>query len=269
MNLYTDNFYSNPELYLHLQERNIFSCGTIRQNRKGFPRALHMTKPEENRTAMGTIDWTVSSPLLCVTWKDKRLVRVISTIHPLQENDTWCRVRRSRGRNPTFLDCPVAIRDYNLYMRGVDRGDQLVTIYNAGRRTKKWWKRIFWHEVECMLLNAHIIYNSQKAVRQPFLTFKSKLVEQLIDGRTYRQQMGRPRIHPVQQRLNKVLGHNVLFSKERRGCRVCSDSTKQAGRLVGKGLRVRSYCDICKVYLCCTPTRNCFYVYHNQRNYLD
>ena len=177
-----------------------------------------MTKAEENRTAMGTIDWTVSSPRLCVTWKDKRLVRVISTINPLKENNTWCQVRRSRRRIPTILNCPAEKPDYDLYTREGDTGDQLVTIYNASRRSQKWWKRFFWHEVECMLLKAYIMYNSQQPERQPFLTFNSKLVEQLIDGRTYRQQMGRPRIYPVQERLNKLLGHNVLYSNKRCLC---------------------------------------------------
>ena len=270
IHLYTDNFYTNPDLYLHLQERKIFACGTTRKGTKGFPRSLQMTKAEENRTAMGTIDWSVSSPLLCVTWKDKRLVRVISTIHPLQEDNSWCQVRRHRGRHiPTIVDCPVAVRDYNIYMRGVDRGDQLITLYNGGRRTKKWWKRIFWHDIESILLNAHILYNSQKPQRQPYLTFKSKLVEQLIDGRSYRLSMGRPRIHPVQERLDKRLGHHVLYAESRRTCRVCSDTVKKSGQLVGRGTRVRSYCGVCKVHLCCTPSRNCFYLYHNEKKYWD
>ena len=92
-----------------------------------------MTKAKNNCTAMGTIEWTVSSPLLCVTWKNQRLARVISTIHPLKENNIRCQVRRSTGPTPTILNCPVAIRNYYLYKRGVDRGDELVTI---GRRTK-------------------------------------------------------------------------------------------------------------------------------------
>ena len=115
-------------------------------NRKGFSRALHMTKAKNNCTAVGTIEWTVSSPLLCVTWKNQRLARVISTIHPLKENNIRCQVRRSTGPTPTILNCPVAIRNYYLYKRGVDRGDEIVTIYNAGRRTKsgtkKWNKRM-------------------------------------------------------------------------------------------------------------------------------
>ena len=39
----------------------------------------------------------------------------------------------------------VACPDYQAYMRGVDRGDQLIGFYSAGRRSKKWWKIIFWN----------------------------------------------------------------------------------------------------------------------------
>ena len=108
----------------------------MRKNRKGFPQELQLTPAQERHTEMGTIDWKVSDPLLCVTWMDKRLVRVISTIHPLKNDEQWSQVRRSNGRERIIVDCPVAVRDYNIYLRGVDRGVQLITLYNADRRTK-------------------------------------------------------------------------------------------------------------------------------------
>ena len=37
-----------------------------------------------------------------------------------------------------MLDGPMALRDYNIFMRReVDKGDQLITLYNGGRQTKK------------------------------------------------------------------------------------------------------------------------------------
>ncbi len=37
---YTDNYYTSPLLFLYLYERGINACGTVRVNRKGYPREL-------------------------------------------------------------------------------------------------------------------------------------------------------------------------------------------------------------------------------------
>ena len=75
-------------------------------------------------------------------------------------------VGESRGgtvkwKNPdsttTNVPCPPLLPDYQQYMRGVDRGDQLISCYNIGRRSKKWWKRVFSYIIECLLLHAYIL----------------------------------------------------------------------------------------------------------------
>ncbi|NKC02329.1 MAG: hypothetical protein GKR90_28035 [Pseudomonadales bacterium] len=38
-------------------------------------------------------------------------------------------------------------------MRGVDRGDQLESYYNVGRKPRKWWRRIFFFCLEVCILN--------------------------------------------------------------------------------------------------------------------
>ena len=48
LQLYTDNYYSSPELLLKLyNERSINSCGTVRTNRKGFPKSILKKKKED------------------------------------------------------------------------------------------------------------------------------------------------------------------------------------------------------------------------------
>ena len=41
-------------------------------------------------------------------------------------------------------------------MRGVDR-DQIIDLYNSGRRSKKWWKRLFIHLLEWSILNGNVL----------------------------------------------------------------------------------------------------------------
>ena len=40
---------------------------------------------------------------------------------------------------------PTVIADYNTYMGGMDKSDQLLSYYPFTHRTVKWWKREFFH----------------------------------------------------------------------------------------------------------------------------
>ena len=40
LELYTDNFYTSPILYNHLYNRGINACGTVRCDRKEYPKSL-------------------------------------------------------------------------------------------------------------------------------------------------------------------------------------------------------------------------------------
>ena len=49
---------------------------------------------------------------------------------------------------------PVVAHQYNQFMSGVDLADQLRQYYSAGRRSKKYWKYIFWFLVDVSICNA-------------------------------------------------------------------------------------------------------------------
>ena len=59
---------------------------------------------------------------------------------------------------------PAVIEDYNIYMGGEHKSDQLVTYYGFRRCPKKWWKRAFFHLIELAMVNAYTLYcyNTQK-----------------------------------------------------------------------------------------------------------
>ncbi len=62
------------------------------------------------------------------------------------------------------LTCPPLLPDYQTYMRGVDRGDQLMGCYSLARRSKKWWKRVFAYVIEVAAMNGYIVYKDVRAV---------------------------------------------------------------------------------------------------------
>ena len=70
----------------------------------------------------------VDESMHVVQWQDKRIVSVLTTIH----DDTPVPVQRRSRHAPNgqeVVEKPHAIVEYNKYMGGVDRGDQLLTYY--------------------------------------------------------------------------------------------------------------------------------------------
>ena len=106
---------------------------------------------------------------------------MISTFHT-----DYMMVKRRRTKAVTegveTVQKPVAIDDYNLHMGGVDKSDQLVLYYGYSHRSRKWWKRIFFHLLDLSIVNASILYNTvaEKSLNQ--LDFRLSLVASLLEG---------------------------------------------------------------------------------------
>lgn len=45
--VYTDSFFTSPDLFLQLRKRSTLGCGTVRSNRKGLPTGLDKLKMKE------------------------------------------------------------------------------------------------------------------------------------------------------------------------------------------------------------------------------
>lgn len=84
--LYVDNFYTSPELFRDLLQQKVWACGTIRSNRRGFPKdrpgALDKDSPR------GAIRWIREGSLLFVQWRDTRDILMCSTLHQAHEQET-------------------------------------------------------------------------------------------------------------------------------------------------------------------------------------
>ena len=81
---------------------------------------------------------------------------------------------------------PQMIVDYNANMGGVDRSDQLILYYGYAHRCKKWWKRVFFHLLDLVVVNSNILYNqvAEKLLNQ--LDFCLALISGLLDGHAKR-----------------------------------------------------------------------------------
>ncbi|XP_070563172.1 piggyBac transposable element-derived protein 4-like [Ptychodera flava] len=158
--VYFDNFYTSPVLLHDLKERGVLACGTITKNGRGFPACMKDVRWE--RTAeRGSMRWyRDENNMLTLQWKDNRAVCIMSTIHTASEHTTV--QRRTKSREGMFqrieVNQPVAIRDYNKYMRGVHLSNQLTGTYTVAHKSTKWWKKLFFHFIDIAVVNSFILF---------------------------------------------------------------------------------------------------------------
>ena len=289
--IYTDNFYTSEAAADSLLARGLYLCGTVRKNSAGFPKKLHPSGKQERAAERGLYWWMTKGAKVAHMWYDNRPVYLLSTIHPpfLNEPDDLPTVKRHK-KDGTVVEvkCPPALVDYTKNMGGVDRGDQLVMLYNSGRKSVKWWKRIVFYMVEVAALDAYIIectIQKQYGIRKrSYLHFKMDLATRLIGGHSFRKRKGRPSIgDPVDDvRLQNVGLHMPVYTLSRRDCRVCNEKITRSGSACVTGAgpsrdggksydtdrhRSHVFCNTCHVALCLNKDRNCYLIYHTYKDY--
>jgi hypothetical protein len=52
---------------------------------------------------------------------------------------------------------PECTTDYKKYMNGVDNADQYLALYPVIRKTVKWSKKLFFHFLQCTLVNTLLL----------------------------------------------------------------------------------------------------------------
>lgn len=258
--LVLDNFFTSVCASEQLLERNIYSCGTIRANKKNLPAFIKKTKESkkvEKTMKRGEFQFAAKKRIAVVKWMDRKAVNFISTIDSPQQTSTV--ERRLRNGTKITVHCPKVVETYNKYMGGVDRFDQLLERYAIGRRSIKWWHRIFYYLLDMAIVNSYVLWK----LRQPDpkkchqLTFRIKLARQLISGFSSRKAVGRPPNFfkspvPAEVRLSNVGCHFPKKNSNRRRCKFCSVKTK-------KEQRTYFTCSFCRVPLC---VESCFEKFH-------
>jgi hypothetical protein len=122
--------------------------------------------------------------LLAIKWKDVRDVHFLTTAH----EDVLVEAPSSRGAHCKIK--PAAVLDYNKYKIGVDRSDQMLSYYSFSRTTK-WWRKLFFHLFDLVMVTAHILHNksNKEKCRWKFSMKKSPKDRSLVPGRTFRSKV--------------------------------------------------------------------------------
>ena len=144
--LYCDNYYTSPQLFWDLFQLGTYATGTVRQNRRGIPQTL---KDYQLRNR-GDIFVMNNGPLECYKYLDSKPVYMLSTKHGSSLSTTS---RRNQITNEIICK-PNVVTNYNKYMGGVDRSDQMISYTNNVVKSFKWWKKVFFHVLAITVLDA-------------------------------------------------------------------------------------------------------------------
>jgi Transposase IS4 len=156
-----DNRYNCPELGTLLRSKySIYCVGTTRSNRRGWPKLEMQLKKDSKEANRGTFKMLIdkTNNVLCVQWVDSKVVNCVSTVL----TDAIGSVKRQRGKHKVDFTCPVAVIFYQLWMFGVDKGDQMRSHgggFSRKAHFKKWYKRVYLGILDCMLANALVVWN--------------------------------------------------------------------------------------------------------------
>ena len=226
----------------------------------------------------GTFKYRSNGPLVATSWVDKKTIYFLSTRHAEKCSfDVYVKRRTSDG-SLVDLKCPPCLPDYTAFMRGVDRADQMQSYYNVGRRSKKWWRRVFFYIVECCILNSFVMdldlrpaeHARLGRAKRDMLKFRLELGHLLIGDFTSRVRLGRPRSdeHAQLTRLQHSHRHWPVLSSRKNNCVVCAGKVVRQ-RLPSRGNQheTKFMCQECDVHLCIFSGRNCFEIYHTRTDY--
>lgn len=235
-----DNFFTGIELAQELFTKKTLCSGTIRSNRRGFPKQL-CDKKKLKELSRGDVIEMKKGPLLAVTWMDNKPVHLISTISQPQGGTIQVKRRKKDGIQQD-IPCPFVVQEYNSYMGGVDNNDQLKSYYEIVVNSKKWWPRIFYDLVD----------ESPNHTRRALKPFRGDLVRLLIGEFSSRRVAGRRSLEPLarftERHFPSFLPTNEKGVKMQRRCGVCSKKPCY-------------WCAECDVGLCPAP---CFRQYHTK-----
>lgn len=267
--LFFDRFFSSITLLRTLLQKGLFGCGTIMQNRKNFPKHLLKTDKE---LKFGDSDYAVCGEISVTKWKDRGLksVVIVSNMHNPENSSTV--ERKDKCGNKQTVTCPTPVSDYNMYMGGVDRFDQLMQVYSISWKSRRWWMKIFYYLLDASIVNSYILYKetikivSTKEKPMSQLSFRSVLADELIGSFCSKTNKSSD-ISPVVFNKSKFaktklfgetkihltnVGVHVPVKGTMRRCAHCSTKSKPK--------RSSLVCKSCQVALC----RDCFAPFHGQ-----
>ena len=271
--LHLDNYYTSPKLCKFMLENKTHVVGTVRPNRKQFPKELVACELGKGETAFFKC---TENNLLAVKYRavanksdnKPKIVHLLSTSEEAKLVNT-----SKKDKDGNVVQKPATITSYNSSMGGVDMVDQQLDQLLVLRKTYKWYKKLAFRLLLQGLLAGHKLYIFNGGNRKhDFLRYMHDAVTQMF---TRSPRLSRE-IRTGNDNIRRLIGHDHFPSKRSKptaatrrkslvkNCRVCY----ARGIRTAKGGCVQStwVCEGCprKPGLCLDGVKDCFKAYHTK-----
>ena len=234
----TDNFFTTVPLALSLAAEGMHLCGTIRP-KPYIPKELYERRLKI-KDSVAVFNYEHSITLQCQQVNPTKKVMILSTAH---HNPSV--IEKSKTELQMF---------YNATKGGVDTFDQLCSLTNCIRKTRRWPMCLFFGMVNIAMVNAHILFSlrfpEKRGSRKAFLkTAALELCTPLIHRRFQSESILPRNLRSVMKNTLQLgnitppalhaVGHTKL--DKRRRCRACPSSQDR---------KTNTACNRCNVPVC-------------------
>ena len=137
---------------------------------------------------------------------------------------------------------PAAVLDHNKYKTGVDRSDQMLSYYSFGKKSVKWWEKLFFHLFDLVVVNSPILRNKTSKKKMSLKIFYENVARGLLTSASTEIQVQGQASSPASRLVGRdnflyriPVTHAKLEGESRCSCRVCAERSKrQTGNTVKK-----------------------------------
>jgi len=148
----------------------------------------------------------------------------------------------------------------------------MLSYYSFERKTIKWWKKLFFHLFDLVVVSAHILHNKTSKKKMSLEIFYKKFAEGLLASAGTEIQVQDQTSSPAGRLVRRdhflyriPARHYKLEGTSQCSRRMCAERSKrQIRKTVKKCTTI--YCQKCDVGLC---IGQCFEVYHTKLNYWE
>lgn len=214
--LYMDNFYNSTQLARTLINSKTYCTGTLRSDRKGGPMEVLKSKLK-----VGEIKQQYSDGIMVAKWKDKREVTYIST----EFENQMIEIVDRRGN---IKQKPLPIVEYNKYMGGIDRQDQMMAYYPTLRKTLFWYKKLAIHIMQLLMFNSYVIFSKYSGKTMTYYDNRLAVIEKLVPESPDTTDAKVSTHVP-----SKIIAVDATKRTPRKKCRICLKKKSQERHCLG------------------------------------
>ena len=121
------------------------------------------------------------------------------------------------NRRGNIKQKPRPIVEYNKYMGGIDKQDQMMAYYPSLRKTLFWYKKLGVHVFQLLFYNSYVLYCQYSGKKTSFYDYRLSVIEKLLPKVSGQGPKSKVANH-VPTKIKPNEGQN---RRPRKRCRVC------------------------------------------------